>query len=253
MRLPKIAAFAALLVPAVASAHVRITSPTPRSTTVLKDRHCGATGLARANVHNAASGSTLHLVWDEYVQHPGWFRISFQQNGDTFEIPPPSNGKTGSGAAGNYPTEDLTGKTDGTTGSVILKDRIPDGTTSADIVLPNVECNNCTLQLIQMMTDKPSYDEKPGSNDIYFACVDLVLTRTGPSDAGPGGGPLDAGTSTDGGVATDAGGVGTGGPDGGVEGGGGGGGCNVADTGFAGGTFLALVTGLPLLRRRRAH
>lgn len=150
---------------------------------MLKDRHCGATGSARANVHTAAPGSTLHLVWDEYVAHPGWFRVSFQQNGDTFEIPPASNGKTGSGAPSNYPTENLTGMTDAATGSLILADRIMHPALSLDVVLPNVECNNCTLQLIQMMTDKPPYTIDAASNDIYFACVDLVLTAA-PPDAG---------------------------------------------------------------------
>src|SRR4051794_22052179 len=95
---------AILLSPAVAAAHVRITSPTPRSSTELKDQHCGMAGLPRANVHTMAPGSTLHLVWDEYVQHPGWFRISFQQNGDIFEIPRSSTGPTGGGAKSNYPT-----------------------------------------------------------------------------------------------------------------------------------------------------
>src|ERR1041384_7910507 len=98
--------------PSIAAAHIRITSPTPRSTSALKDQHCGATGSPRANIHTVPPGSTLHLVWDEYVAHPGWFRISFQQNGDTFEIPPASNGMSGAAAPSNYPTEDLTGKTD---------------------------------------------------------------------------------------------------------------------------------------------
>src|SRR5262249_59355394 len=78
-----VSTLAVLLVPAVASAHIRITSPTPR-TAELKQRHCGLTGSARANVQTYRPGALLHLVWDEYVSHPGWFRVSFPQNGDTF-------------------------------------------------------------------------------------------------------------------------------------------------------------------------
>ena len=220
---------AALLAPAVAAAHVRITSPTPRSSSELKDRHCGVTGSPRANVQTRKPGSTLHLVWDEYVVHPGWFRISFQQNGDTFEIPPASNGPTGANAASNYPTEDLTGKTDSSTGSIILADRIAHGTLSKDITLPNVECTNCTLQLIQMMTDKPPYSTDTASNDIYFACVDLVLSASA-SDPGPGGGG-----------ASDAG----------VDGGGGGGGGGCSTTG--GSSAILALAALGLVRRRRAR
>lgn len=190
-------------------------------------------GSARANVQTLRPGSSLHLVWDEYIVHPGWFRISFQQNGDTFEIPPISNGKTGAGAASNYPTEDLTGKVDPGTGSLIIADRIAHGTLSKDITLPNVECNNCTLQLTQMMTDKPPYSIDTLSNDIYYACVDLVLTAAAPaSDAGTG-----TGTGPDGGVP------GPGGGNGGSSGG-----CS-ATGGSAGILGLAFVG---LLRRRRA-
>jgi uncharacterized protein (TIGR03382 family) len=182
-------ALAVVLAPAVAAAHIRITSPTPRSPDQLKQRHCGQTGSARANVQTYRPGAPLHLVWDEYVAHPGWFRISFQQNGDTFEVPPPSNGVTGSGAASNYPTEDLTGKTDPATGSLIIADRIMHGRSSFDLTLPNVECSNCTLQLTQMMTDKPPYAADTSSDDIYYQCVDLVLTSNAPpTDAGMGDG-----------------------------------------------------------------
>src|SRR5262249_32799515 len=116
-----------ILGPAIAAAHVRITSPTPRSSDQLKERHCGMAGSARANVHTYKPGAPLHLVWDEYIVHPGWFRVSFQQNGDTFETPPISNGPNGNGGAANYPTENLTGKVDPGTGSLIIADRIAHG------------------------------------------------------------------------------------------------------------------------------
>jgi uncharacterized protein (TIGR03382 family) len=245
MRSSSLAWLVAVLAPSIASAHIRITSPTPRSTTVLKDQHCGATGLARANIHTVPPGSILHLVWDEYIAHPGWFRISFQQNGDTFEIPLVSNGKTGSGATSNYPTEDLTGKTDPTTGSLIVADRIMHPALSYDVQLPNVECTNCTLQLIQMMTDKPPYTTDTASDDIYFACVDLVLSAAAP----------DAGADNGGGGGGNGGGGGGGAPDAGIGSGpGASGGCN-ATGGGPGLLVLALVVvfalvGLPRRRRR---
>jgi MYXO-CTERM domain-containing protein len=190
-----LSALAIVLAPAVAAAHVRITSPTPRSSDQLKERHCGMAGGTRANVQTYKPGSPLHLVWDEYIVHPGWFRVSFQQNGDTFEIPPVSTGPSSTGPS-NYPTENLTGKTDPATGSLIIADRITHGTLSLDITLPNVECSNCTLQLIQMMIDKPTYSIATTSDDIYFACVDLVLSAAAPMpDAGVNGTGPDAGDS----------------------------------------------------------
>jgi uncharacterized protein (TIGR03382 family) len=222
-----VSTLAVLLVPVAASAHIRITSPTPRSPDQLKQRHCGETGSARANVQTYRPGAPLHLVWDEYVVHPGWFRISFQQNGDTFEVPPASNGPGGSGATANYPTEDLTGKTDPATGALIIADRIMHGMSSFDLTLPNVECSNCTLQLTQMMTDKPPYTADTSSDDIYYQCVDLVLTTSPP--------PTDAG--------------GTGGGGGGGGGATPGSGCNAS----GGAPGLLLVAALGLVRRRRAR
>jgi hypothetical protein len=185
-------ALAVLLAPAAVAAHVRILSPTPRSSTMLKGRHCGEAGSPRANIAILPPGSQVHLWWEEYIVHPGWYRVSFQQNGDTFEIPPASGGDTGSGAPSNFPTENLTGQVDPGTGSLILADRIPHFVHSLDLTLPGVECDRCTLQLIQMMTDASPYDS---DTSIYFACVDLVLSASAPdASAGITLGP-DAGTS----------------------------------------------------------
>jgi uncharacterized protein (TIGR03382 family) len=231
--IPALAAGLVLFPAAVGSAHIRISSPTPRSTTVLKDRHCGATGSARANVQTLPPGAVVHLVWDEYIPHPGWFRISFQENGDIFRIPPESNGPTGGGAPSNYPTEDLTGQIDPDTGSLIIADRIAHGTLSFDVTLPNVECANCTLQLTQMMTDKPPYSIALDSNDIYYTCVDLVLSATAP-DANPAAPDADPGNP--------------GSPDAGSGGGGTTGGCSSSGGGSSG---ILTVLALVLLSRRR--
>jgi hypothetical protein len=62
----------------------------------------------------------------------------------------------------------------------VLADRIPDAAVgltrgAVTVTLPDLECAACTLQLIQVMTDKPPYD---GLDDFYYQCADLVLTRT---------------------------------------------------------------------------
>lgn len=194
-------ALAGVLAPSLAAAHVRITSPTPRSSNDLKQRHCGRTGSARANVQTYRPGAPLRLTWEEYVEHPGWLRVAFQPSGDTFPVPPASTGPTGNGRSSNYPTENLTGRTDPATGAVIIADRIVTGTTSLDLTLPSMECDRCTLQLIQMMTDKPPYSVDAASDDIYYACVDLVLSNSAPlpgpmPDPGPdGGGGMGEGCS----------------------------------------------------------
>jgi len=113
------------------------------------------------------------------------------------------------------------------------------------VTLPNMTCDNCTLQVIQVMTDKEPFTT-PG-DDIYYQCADLVLREGGtPPDAGTGTG-TDAGTDT--GTDPDAGtdtGAGTGADSGG--------GCSAAPTARTGSGLMPLFLILfacRLARRRR--
>lgn len=234
MRCTVVAATAlSLFVASHAEAHVRITSPTPRTSVDLKDRHCGVTGSARANVQTYRPGAVVHLVLDEYIPHPGWMRVSWNPNGDTFRIPPGD----AAGVPAGYPTENLTGMLDpGGSGSTIIADRIPTGTTTFDVTLPTTETTNGTIQVIQMMTDKAPYTIDAASNDIYFACVDVIISASAPIvDAGPGS---DGGTSGNADAGDSPSEVS--------------GGCTTSSSGSAGlAALLGLALIAPLRRRRR--
>lgn len=181
-----------------ASAHIHLTSPLSRTDDAVgnpqKQQHCGgAPGRIAGRVQTLAPGATITVTWAETVPHPGYFRIAFQPDGEVFPIPAP-NGVDG------FPTEDRTGQTDTATGAIILKDRIPDGMLSAQVILPTMECNNCTLQFIQVMTDRAPYTTDAASDDIYFNCSDITLSANTPMmpDAGTGAMP-DAGDGGGGG------------------------------------------------------
>jgi hypothetical protein len=232
-----------MCVPAIAAAHIAMTYP-PRRTNEQKEEHCGLATAPRANVTTFLPGQTITVTWNEVIGHPGWYRISFQPDGDIFEIPPASDGPYGDGTpGGNFPTENLTGMTDPATGSMILLDRIADnpgnGPYSQDITLPDIECTNCTLQLIQVMTSAHGPYNEPGGNDIYFQCADMILSATLP-DAAPSQPDAAPGTP-DGGVGQDAGNPASGN---------GGGCCSVA--GGPSGILTALAM-VGLLRRRRSR
>jgi len=238
-------ATALICVPTAVSAHIHMTYPLSRTDSLLGDQKaepCGIAGQMRnpARVTALRPGQTITVTWMETIQHPGWFRIAFHPNGAAFGLPPPSAGlcvrpnmQTVACPAAitncNFPAVNQEGP-DGATGSIILKDRIADGTLSIDVTLPDMECDNCTLQLIQVMVDKCPYTTDAVSDDIYFNCADLTLSASAP-DAGV---PPDAGDNP-------------GGPDaGGGGGGGGGGGCAAG-----GGAGLATALALAGLRRRR--
>lgn len=203
----------ALLIPSLASAHIHLTYPLSRTdlpTGDQKEQHCGTVGWNRAAMNRITTfqpGSTITVTWAETIQHPGWFRIAFQPNGEVFGIPP-------AGANGAFPIDPQLG-VDNANQSIVLVDRIADGTLSQQITLPNMECNNCTLQFIQVMTDKPPYTTDAASDDIYFNCADITLSMNAP-DAGPqntvDAGPTDQDAGTTGGGNTDvSGGCSTGG------------------------------------------
>jgi len=154
---------AALVLARPADAHTTLTSPPPR-TQANKAGPCGAAGSTRGtDVTTFAPGETITVEWDETVDHPGHYRIAFDQDGDD-DFPNPSQ------PTDAFPTT--------------LADQIPDkagGHYTLDVALPDVTCTNCTLQLIQIMTTSVPYDS------FYFQCADLVLDgTTGGDDTGGG-------------------------------------------------------------------
>ena len=153
-----------------AAAHLGLLAPPSRyGDAVLKEGPCGRAGGARTTtVTELAPGSQLRVVWDEYVDHPGHFRIAFDADGDDDFADPVCL----SGCATRTPEIALYGDPS------VLLDGIADtsgGESSAVVTLPDIECERCTLQVIQVMYDKPPY-VTPG-NDIYYQCADLVLRR----------------------------------------------------------------------------
>jgi hypothetical protein len=148
-----------------AAAHVHIVSHETRyGRSTIKSPPCGlsATLSARGEVvHTFQPGETITIEYDEYVPHPGHFRVSFDVDGEDDFVEP-------------------AGYDDLYTNEAVLLDGIAahgqagsGGSRSVDITLPNVECDNCTLQLAQIMTDKPPY--VPATNDLYYNCLDVVL------------------------------------------------------------------------------
>jgi uncharacterized protein (TIGR03382 family) len=206
-----------LLWPAAgALAHVDLTWPTDRGCPDQKVGPCGRNCDSRtANVTALEPGSTITVTWNETVPHTGHYRISFDDDGaDSFQDP------TSYDDIQENPT------------LPVLLDGIADnpgtGPYSAEVTLPDIECESCTLQLIQVMTDKAPFE--PNTNDIYYRCADLTLRRgAGNGDAGPT--PVDAGPG--------------GGDDGDDSG------CNAAGQSAPGAAWLLALGALAYVGRRR--
>lgn len=127
-------------------AHATLLSPRPRTELTLKRGPCG--GLPRTSDPLVLeAGSTLDVTWEEYVDHPGFYRLLFSAANDTDFI--------------------------------VLLDQIPDRAIPAGresisytsrVTFPTKPCEEATLLLIQVMT------ENPASPQLYFSCADIKLT-----------------------------------------------------------------------------
>jgi len=158
-----------LLVSSNAHAHIALTSPAPRMT-AQKAGPCGLTGSTRGStVTTYQPGQTITVEWTETVDHPGHYRIAFDDSGDDVFVNP-------NNPADNFPST--------------LVEPIADkagGTYSQQITLPTTPCDDCTLQLMQVMTTSVPY------NSFYYQCADIVISG---DPGGGGGGDVDGGCST---------------------------------------------------------
>ena len=187
------------LLAGTAEAHIELFSPTPRYTIAesgdnkacpcglgSSNRLCNVDGdrsdparAAEARVTTLDSGSTVTLRFEEYVGHTGRYRVAIDFDGADLEdfnnnilvdIPDPSGAD---GNIGQGPIWEI------------------------DVPLPDVACDNCTLQLIQVMngnTADPVLDTVGVSS--YYTCADIKLVGGAtPPDAGAATG-TDAGNVT---------------------------------------------------------
>jgi len=159
----------AVAVPSTASAHLTVDFPQNRYGEEQKSEPCGRlNGLRTPNVSVFAPGETITISLRETINHPSHFRVSFDDDGhDDFCYPAST--------------------TDFNTCASVMLDNIADDPAAAQTIeftFPDVECENCTLQVVQVMYDKVATGW--GDNDLYFNCADIALRAPGATpDAGP--------------------------------------------------------------------
>jgi MYXO-CTERM domain-containing protein len=164
-----------------ALAHIDLVSPVPRAPgapdTNLSQGPCGQrdNGRLADKVAMFRPGQTIDVVWDVYVQHVSYFRIAFDADGD--------DSFSARSAAPNDPAADDPTALPAGEGETILayvEDRTGDiDHVEQQVTLPNVTCDNCTLQLIQFTYGLPI------ARATYHQCADLVLSGPLSDDAEP--------------------------------------------------------------------
>jgi Lytic polysaccharide mono-oxygenase, cellulose-degrading len=238
MRFTHVASFAlcAALLPGAALAHVDLLSPPPRQAgqaggNQLKLGPCGQTTNGRTNkVTTFTPGQKVELEMKEYIDHPGYFAVAFDDDGDdSFVFPRPNMDEV-------VPETDDPKTLFPVDGVKVLglrtdKDKNcasePNQTCTLSITIPNVNCQNCTLQLTQFMYDKVG---DQNDNEYYYQCADIKIEGPLAGGGGGAGGSAGAGTGGAGGTSAGAGGA----PSGGASAGGASGGAGGASGGKGG-------------------
>jgi len=191
----------ALAAPQVARAHVCMDTPASRvgaGCSFSSPQKVGPCGVDERGTKPTEfrPGETITVSLNETIDHPSHYRIAFNPDGDAFEDPTSKDDKTG-----GHP--------------FVLLDNIVDESAakqSVKVTLPNITCERCTLQLIQVMYDKGGNGfggndgVAPDNDDLYYACADVVLKgepvagAPAAADAGPVGQDAGGAGSPEGGL-----------------------------------------------------
>lgn len=186
-----------------ASAHVTLVNPPPRlggeeGQNQLKIGPCGQNQNGRTDtVTNFMGGETITVDFSEYINHTSYYRIALDVEGDDSfpQRPEASVSPDGDDPASVHPLSDIN---DPNLEVYILQYYTQDegmfmqaADYSTEVQLPNIDCQNCTLQLIQFMYNDPEPH--------YYQCADITITAVegGDTDGGAGGTTAGPDTTTD--------------------------------------------------------
>ena len=145
-------------------------------------------------------GSTLTIRITETIQHPGHFRVLFDRdtsNGEDFPLHQACDEEL---SPGELPVDTtiLTdrllpapGKHCADFDSPATRTPVNNAEYSFDVTLPDIECENCAIQVVQVMTDKAEVWSNQGGSGLYFRCADVRLSDTDVVDEDPGTGSED--------------------------------------------------------------
>jgi hypothetical protein len=174
-----------LALPAVTSAHFILMQP---ASAIVENQlgdpqklgPCGGTskdaGMATGAVTEAKGGEMLHLHVKETIYHPGHFRIALAVL-DRAELPADPEDVTKDGPRGPI---SVSAKVDPNPKPPVLVDglwehheRKPAEEFETDVKLPNINCDHCSLQVIQFMEQ---HGINPDGRFTYHHCADLKIT-----------------------------------------------------------------------------
>ena len=141
---------------------------------------CGGTtanaGTPTGAITAVAGGELLHVKVKETIYHPGHFRLALSVL-DRAELPVDPEDVTREGPRGPL---SVSAKVDPNPKPPVLVDGLWDHHVrqagqefETDVKIPNINCDHCSLQVIQFMEEHPI---NPDGRFTYHHCADLKIT-----------------------------------------------------------------------------
>lgn len=156
-------------------------------------------GVPTGAVFTYKPGETISVSLAEYIRHPGYFRIAFDAEGyDDFVDPRWIVALDPEGRAGGCPIDgsdqcrigDQATDGDFFNNETVLMDNLnphvretAQSSYTWEVTLPDLECDDCVLQIIQVMEDPAgtahgvyNTTTQNDQNDVYHQCIAIVLS-----------------------------------------------------------------------------
>lgn len=142
---------------------------------------CGGTSGNPGTVSNAMGdyrgGDMLHIKIREAIFHPGHYRVALAVN-SRIELPPDPETQTRDTPRGPF---SVSAKIDPSPKPPVLADGLfvhtqrpaPGSFHETDIRLPNINCDKCTLQVVQWMGE---HALNPDGGYTYHHCAEMKIT-----------------------------------------------------------------------------
>lgn len=188
-----------LVLPKAAEAHFNLLAPPSSNTGNNMEGGkgappCGPDTTPAATPTAVQGGSMFTLKINETVYHPGFYRIAIALKSRS-ELPadPTVWGDANKTMVlpitgpGNSVSADATGTAWPVLANNLFSTHTSTGAQQTEIRIPNVNCDDCTLQVIEFMAQ---HGPNPGGGYFYHHCADLKITAdpTQPIEHGDGAG-----------------------------------------------------------------